>query len=57
MVDIQDPIIFAGLMRKWSNGDEEISHIEMDELMVMLLRSLGYGEAMDIFEAQGKWYS
>lgn len=36
---------------------EENVHIKMDNIMCDLLRSLGYGEGIDIFENTPKWYS
>lgn len=39
------------------NYDVETSHSKMDDLMCELLRSLGYGEGIDIFEAAEKWYA
>jgi len=33
------------------------SHREMDNLMVGLLRKLGYDAAMDIYEEAEKWYT
>lgn len=40
---------------KWL--DEEYGHIAMDEIMCDLLKSLGYGEGIDIFENTPKWYA
>ena len=37
--------------------DEEQTHELADELMVELLRSLGYGEGVDIFWNMHKWYA
>lgn len=37
--------------------DEEDAHVEMDDLMCDLLRSLGYGDGVSIFENANKWYS
>ena len=37
--------------------DEEDAHMGMDDLMCDLLRSLGYGDGVDIFENTDKWYS
>lgn len=34
--------------------DEEDAHMEMDDLMCDLLRSLGYGDGVDIFENTDK---
>ena len=54
---IPTPEEFAQMMRNQVSGDNEGAHAEMDELMVELLRRLGYGEAMDVFEKQDKWYA
>lgn len=35
----------------------ETTHVMMDECMCRLLRELGYGEGVDIFEDTGKWYA
>lgn len=37
--------------------DEEMVHIQMDDLMCDLLRSLGYGDGIDIFNHTPMWYS
>ena len=37
--------------------DEEDAHMEMDDLMCDLLRTLGYGDGVDVFENTDKWYS
>lgn len=37
--------------------DEELVHDVIDGVMCELLRSLGYGEGIDIFENTPKWYS
>lgn len=37
--------------------DEEDAHREMDGIMANLLRQLGYGKGIDIFENTNKWYS
>ena len=37
--------------------DPETAHIEADKMMCELLRSLGYGKAVDYFEEQERWYS
>lgn len=45
--------------RYWweAEHDEEYVHHNMDDIMCDLLRSLGYGEGIDIFENTPKWYS
>ena len=37
--------------------DIEGGHIEADDLMCELLKDLGYGEGVEIFEEMGKWYA
>lgn len=39
------------------SDDEEIVHVEMDDLMCALLRELGYNEGIDIFDYTHKWYA
>jgi hypothetical protein len=39
------------------NNDQEDVHITMDGIMCNLLRDLGYGEGIDIFESTPKWYA
>jgi len=36
--------------------DPECTHSNMDKLICNLLRELGYGEGVDIFEKAEKWY-
>lgn len=49
---------FAQKMREISKyGDIEESHGKADDLMCRLLRELGYGDGIDIFEAMDKWYA
>lgn len=63
---IMTPEEFAKKMKKISDNlkyqndayyDEEDAHMQMDDLMSDLLRQLGYGEGIDIFENTNKWYS
>lgn len=72
LVEIPDPKIFAARMELAKcyyhpedneyqalrdRLDPEMSHIRADELMCELLETLGYGEAVKIFEEMEKWYS
>ena len=42
----------------YSAGDDpEICHGKMDDLMCELLRHLGYGDGIDIFESAERWYA
>lgn len=51
------PREFLNMMQSEKSGDIEVAHGNMDDLMVKLLRTLGYGDAMDVFEMQDKWYA
>ena len=51
------PREFKIMMESCRSHDFEIAHSNMDDLMVKLLRTLGYGESMDVFEMQDKWYA
>lgn len=51
------PEEFATKMREAECGDKEDTHIAMDGIMCTLLRSLGYGEGIDIFNSTPKWYA
>jgi len=37
--------------------DTEEAHVFADDLMCELLKSLGYGAGIEIFEKAGKWYA
>ncbi len=37
--------------------DQEAAHLKMDNLMGEILRGLGYGAGVEIFESQDKWYA
>ena len=40
-----------------ADTDTEMAHAAMDDLMCLLLRELGYGAAVDVFENANKWYA
>ena len=46
----------AEIQTQWED-DEEVCHSEMDNLMCDLLRHMGFGEGVDIFENTPKWYA
>ena len=46
----------AAIARDGRDSPEE-KHIEMDGLMIDLLVALGYGDGVQIFCEQEKWYS
>jgi len=39
------------------NGDTEMAHHAADEVLLDLLRSLGFGEVCDEWEKVDKWYA
>lgn len=52
------PDDFKERMTELSKGEDiEDRHVYMDNLMCDLLRELGYGDGVDIFELTGKWYA
>ena len=59
----KSPTEFAADMRNiykeyWvKRRDMELGHVAMDVAIVELLRSLGYGEAVEIFENTPKYYA
>lgn len=61
--DPMSPEEFAIQMREayethWMKaGDEEAVHIVMDGIMCNILRQLGYGEGIDIFDSTPMWYA
>ena len=44
-------------IQTYCKDDEERCHAAMDELMCDVLRQLGFGEGVDIFENTPKWYA
>lgn len=44
-------------IKNTTEGDKEMAHGKMDDLMAQVLVELGYGKGIDIFESQDKWYS
>lgn len=58
---LMTPKAFAEEMAQIQNSypkftDTDERHMKMDEAMCKLLRSLGYGEGVEIFEKSEKWY-
>jgi hypothetical protein len=57
-MDTMTPAEFFSKMKQISmNGDEEVAHVEADDLICGLLRQLGYGDGVDVFEDMPKWYA
>lgn len=58
IVMIASPAEFEAAMEELSSIDDvEQRHILMDIAMCKLLRTLGYGKGINIFEATPKWYT
>ena len=51
------PDEFLERMKAIESESPEYFHVNADELMCDLLRSLGYGDAVDIFEEHERWYA
>jgi hypothetical protein len=47
----------AAMSQAFDKCDTESAHVYADELMCDLLRKLGYGEGIDIFDSEEKWYA
>ena len=58
-LDSMKPEEFKKRMNKLatSNGFIADRHRKMDALMCEVLRSIGYDDGIDIFEATSKWYA
>lgn len=39
------------------SGDTEGGHVDADELMCRVLRELGYGDGVEVFERMDRWYA
>lgn len=60
-LDLPDEKDFAEKMRAAEaiaeTEDAELSHMEMDRLMCDLIKEIGYGEAVEVFDGAQKWYA
>jgi len=45
------------LLRKCEDMDQEIGHMEADDILCKLLAELGYQEVVDVYESLPKWYA
>ena len=45
------------VIREVADGHPERFHIEADDLICKVMRDLGYGDGIDIFEEHERWYS
>lgn len=52
------PEQFAARMREFARHDDlEARHGNADLLMCRVLRTLGYGEGIEVYVEMGKWYA
>ena len=52
------PAEFAAKMREQAaRGDTEMAHSDADEIIVQLLRQLGYDEGADIYNNMERWFA
>lgn len=47
--------LMADKIAKDCQGDPEMSHSNLDDLMAKVLRELGYGKGVDIIESTIRW--
>jgi len=47
----------AERLARWIGADEEIGHGKADEIVIELLRSLGYVKTVEAYNKIDKWYS
>lgn len=40
-----------------ADGDREKCHVEADALLCKVLKQLGYGDGVKVFNDLGKWYA
>ena len=60
LTEILSPAEFATRMRQIAEiyrYDEEAVHVAMDNLMCDLIKSLGYGEGVEVFDNTYKYYA
>ena len=54
---VMTPDEFARRMAAIETGDPDADHGNADDLLCEVLRSLGYGEGVEIFINMPKWYA
>lgn len=60
MNDVMSPDQFVEQMSSISKdlgGDPEMCHIYMDKCICGVLKALGYGDGVEVFEKAKKWYA
>ena len=56
--DLKDPERFAALIEHvWNEGGTEYGHEDADDLMMNLLREMGYSKAVDFIKEQTRWFA
>ena len=57
MNQLSSPEWVAAKMREMAEDDSPaVQHETADELLCDVLRELGYGDAVDVFEGMKRWY-
>ncbi len=54
---LMTPEEFAKRMREIATYDTEARHSEGDDLMMRVLKDLGYAEGVKVFDGMHKWYA
>ncbi len=49
-------VYFQNIVKDYEH-DPEVLHIYMDKALLIVIRSLGYGIAADVFESAERWYA
>jgi len=45
------------LMKCEQDGDIEVAHVDADNVLRALLKTLGYGDVVAAYDKVGKWYA
>jgi hypothetical protein len=53
----EDELVARMIADECSHGDCELAHARADELVIQLLRKLGYGKTVAAWENVDKWYA
>lgn len=48
---------FAALMASHDTGDDEADHGNGDDVLIVLVRRLGFTQTADAWDKLGKWYA
>jgi hypothetical protein len=58
---MRDDYIYEDAIKKLEklteNSDYEVAHIEADDVLCTVLRTMGYNTLVDTYDRVGKWYA